>query len=234
MADVSAARRRMSSAFKTSIVVCAAIVVLGLIDTLGSTLYVILNTTGFRGVVTTIGAALATFAGVAAYGRQLLVLFGGNAKDKRPRVSMSIVSWIVAMVIVGAWLVTINVGSHAIAWQFEKPSGYPASVTAVAPPKLTSAEQIVIEGEGSERTIKPFVEQVPPPAPSERMLAFALKVLRRAGRAHRAAGPEHVLHQSVDDAHVLLAAPDARVPGRDERREVVRLEDSHHRRHRRR
>jgi hypothetical protein len=176
MGEVSAARRRMSSAFKTSVVACAAIVVLGLIDTLGSTLYVILNTTGFRGVITTIGAALATFAGVAAYGRQLLVLFGGNSQDKRPRVSMSIVSWIVALVIVGAWLVTINVGSHAIAWQFEKPSGYPTSVTAVAPPKLTNAEQIVIEGEGAARTIKPFVEQVPPPAPSERHAAFALKV----------------------------------------------------------
>jgi hypothetical protein len=177
MGEVSAARRRMSSAFKTSVVACAAIVLLGLIDTLGSTLYVILNTTGFRGVITTIGAALATFAGVAAYGRQLLVLFGGDSKDKRPRVSMSIVSWIVAIVIVGAWLVTINVGSHAIAWQFEKPSGYPTSVTEVAPPKLTNAEQIVIQGEGSARTIKPFVEQVPPPAPSERHAAFALKVL---------------------------------------------------------
>jgi hypothetical protein len=176
MADVSAARRRMSSAFKTSVVVCAAIVVLGLIDTLGSTLYVILNTTGFRGVITTIGATLATFAGVAAYGRQLLVLFGGNAQDKGPRVSMSIVSWIVAVVIVGAWLVTINVASHAIAWQFEKPSGYPVSVTEVKAPKLTDAEQIVIQGEGSERSIKPFVEQVPPPAPSQQHALFALKV----------------------------------------------------------
>jgi hypothetical protein len=177
MGEVSAARRRMSSAFKTSVVVCVAIVLLGLIDTLGSTMYVILNTTGFRGVIATIGAALATFAGVAAYGRQLLVLFGGDAKDKRPRVSMSIVSWIVAVVIVGAWLVTINVGSHAIAWQFQKPSGYPASVTAVMPPKLTNAEQIVIEGEGAARTIKPFVEQVPPPEKTERQGLFALKVL---------------------------------------------------------
>jgi hypothetical protein len=158
----------MSSAFKTSVVVCAAIVGLGLIDTLGSTLYVILNTTGFRGVITTIGAAVATFAGVAAYGRQLLVLFGGNAQDKRPRISMSIVSWIVAVVIVGAWLVTINVGAHAIAWQFEKPSGYPASVTEVKPPKLTNAEQILIQGEGNARTVKPFVEPVPPPAPEHR------------------------------------------------------------------
>jgi hypothetical protein len=176
MADVSAARRRMSAAFKTSIAVCAAIVVLGLIDTLGSTLYVILNTTGFRGVIATLGAAVATFAGVAAYGRQLLVLFGGNAQDKRPRVSMSIVSWIVAVVIVGAWLVTINVGAHAIAWQFEKPSGYPTSVTEVKAPKLTDAEQIVIQEAGSERTIKPFVEQVPPPAPSQQHAWFALKV----------------------------------------------------------
>jgi hypothetical protein len=177
MGEVSAARRRMSSAFKTSVVACAAIAVLGLIDTLGSTMYVILNTTGFFGVITTIGAALGTFAGVAAYGRQLLVLFGGDGKDKRPRVSMSIVSWIVALVIVGAWLVTINVGSHAIAWQFQTPSGYPDSVTAVAPPKLTNAEKIVIEGEGAARTIRPFVAPVPSPEQTERQPFFALKVL---------------------------------------------------------
>lgn len=176
--DVSAARRRVSTAFKTSLAACAAIVVLAVIDTLGSTVYVVLHTKGFWGLVTALGAVLGTFAGVAAYGRQLVVLFGGNAQDKRPRVSMSIVSWIVAILVVGAWLVTINVGSHAIAWQFQNPSGYPASVTQTAPPKLTDAQQIVIEGgEGSARTIKPVVEEAPPPAPTQRSAGFALKVL---------------------------------------------------------
>ncbi len=175
--DVNAARQRVSAAFKASLVTCAAIVMLALIDTLGATAYVILRTQSFGGLFTAIGAALVTFAGVAAYGRQLLLLFDGATKDKRPRISMSILSWIVAVVIIGAWLIAIDVGSHAITWQFKNPSGYPASVTSVEPPKLTDAEQIVIEGEGSSRTIKAFVPQRGEPALSERNTGFALWVL---------------------------------------------------------
>jgi hypothetical protein len=175
--DASAARRRVSSALKTSLIACAAIVVLALIDTLGATVYVVLKTGGAKGLIAAIGAAIGTFAGVAAYGRQLLVLFSGDARDKQPRVSMSIVSWIVAIVVIGAWLITTNVVSHAIAWQFQSPSGYPAKVTETAVPKLTDAQEIVIKDSEGSRTIKAVVPLAKEQKQTKRDMSFALKVL---------------------------------------------------------
>lgn len=175
--DSSAARRRVSAAFKTSLTACAAVIVLALIDTLGATTYVMLKTGGAKGLIAAIGGAIGTFAGVAAYGRQLLVLFSGNAKDKRPRVSLSIVSWVVAVVVIGAWLIAIDVGSHAIAWQFRSPGGYPPTLTATAAPKLTDAQEIVIKDSEGSRTISAVVPPAKEQEKSERNMSFALKVL---------------------------------------------------------
>lgn len=175
--DASAARRRVSSAFKTSLVACAAIIVLALIDTLGATVYVVLKTGGAKGLIAAISAAIGTFAGVAAYGRQLLVLFAGNAKDKRPRVSVSIISWAVAIVVIGAWLITINVVSHAITWQFATPSGYPETVVKRVAPKLTDAQQIVIEDQGGKRMVSAVVAPPVEPVDTQRNMSFTLKVL---------------------------------------------------------
>mgnify|MGYP006170885643 CR=1 FL=1 len=111
----SRARNRVSNLFKLAMIAGAAIAALGAVDTLGGTLHA--RASG-RGLVSTLGWLATSFAGAAAFGRQVVMLLSSRAGDARPALKWSVVMWIAAVVVGAAWLVTVNTASHAIARGF--------------------------------------------------------------------------------------------------------------------
>jgi hypothetical protein len=68
-----------------------------------------------------LGGLAASIGGIAAFGRQLLVLVG-SASPGRPAVRWSVVMWVAAMAIAGGWLVGVSMLSHQIASMGAGPS----------------------------------------------------------------------------------------------------------------
>ena len=182
VADASRSRNKLTRWLKSALVAVAIVAVIGAVDSLGATAYALFRAeNGFTKLTTALAAVLGTFGGVAAFGRQLLVFLGGEGRGKGVRVPMSIVSWAVAVLVLGAWLVTWNAVSHAVAWQGETP-GYADSLFAPAPTKLADANAIELTAEGGGRqTLRPLFEQqqqpVATPTTAARSPTFAGRVL---------------------------------------------------------
>jgi hypothetical protein len=182
VADASRSRNRLTRLLKSALVAVAIVAVIGAVDSLGATAYALFRAeNGFTKLTTALAAVLGTFGGVAAFGRQLLVFLGGEGRGKAVRVPMSIVSWAVAVLVLGAWLVTWNAVSHAVAWEGETP-GYADTLFAPAPVKLADANAVVLTAEGGGRqTLRPLLEQqqqiVATPTTAPRSPTFAGRVL---------------------------------------------------------
>ena len=85
------------------------------IDSIGQTMY----------AVAVAGHLKAWFAGMAAmfgfvsaYGRKLVVLFGGRTQGTRPPLSITVVATVVALLIVAVLAIGFDLMSHAAAWRF--------------------------------------------------------------------------------------------------------------------
>ncbi len=184
VADASRSRNRLTRWLKRALVVVAVVAVVGAVDSLGATAYALFRAEGgFTRLTAALAAVLGTFGGVAAFGRQLLVfLGGGKGRGAGAGVPMSVVSWAVAALVLGAWLVTWNAVSHAIAWEGTKPD-YAEALFAPAPTKLANANAIVLTAEGGGRQIvRPLSEQqqqpvATPTTAAERGPTFAGRVL---------------------------------------------------------
>jgi hypothetical protein len=117
-------RLKLTRAVKTGLLLGAAILGWTFVDTLGSTLYVVARANDVS--LTRWAAALfGMFAGLGAFARPLSLLFGSMRRGSRPGVSLSVLSWAGAVVVLVIWLMSINVASHAIAWNFGPVQGAP-------------------------------------------------------------------------------------------------------------
>ena len=120
--------RWLSSRFSEALTISAMLLVLALVDTLGQTIYVLWRmpgsfvypwfAAGFTGVV-------AAFAGA----RWLAAYFSGP-RGPRLRAPLSIAAGVGGFLLIAAWLVTINVGAHAIAWRLDFPQQVPEKLFA--------------------------------------------------------------------------------------------------------
>src|SRR4029077_899151 len=129
---------RLTSCLKNGLLACALVTGWTLIDTVGATLYAV----GTAGELARWGTSLfAVFAGFGAFSRSAMVLLVPSRRG-RPPVPLSILSWGLALVVVSAWLVSINVASHAIAWNFESITDVPETFKVPAPPKILAADRI--------------------------------------------------------------------------------------------
>lgn len=86
-----------------------------LIDSIGQTLYAV-SVAGhlkawFSGI-------LAVIAAVSAYGRKIVVLFGDKSPAQRPRLSLTFIVTVIALIVVGVLAVGFDLLSHAVAWRF--------------------------------------------------------------------------------------------------------------------
>ena len=120
--------------------IVAVLLAWALLDTAGALIYTDPRLfDSFHGLA---GAALGSlFLGVGAFARQLATLLTPSKPGTRPRISQSVVSWIAAVLVSIIWLVAIDVGSHAIAWNLQRPCG-PSQAIAQPNPPLLGADHL--------------------------------------------------------------------------------------------
>ena len=132
------------------LVACGVLLGAGLIDTIGGTIYAVAGS----GDLTRWGAGVVgAFAAVGAFARPLFVLLAPTHGSARPRVSMSLVSWIAALIVMTVWLTSIDVVSHAVRWQFHGAANPPAGLSTTPVTPILGADALVIAGSGDERTV---------------------------------------------------------------------------------
>jgi hypothetical protein len=145
---------------KNSLLACGAVLGWTLIDTAGGTLYVAGGTVALTRWA---GAVFGVLSGIGAFGRTGLVLLSSSRGRGRPRVSASLVAWSAAVVILSAWLVTINAISHAVASGFNGVDGRPAGFAAgSAPPKILGADRVDVARTGDGFVVSAAVMAEPP------------------------------------------------------------------------
>jgi hypothetical protein len=116
------ARMRLSRTLMHGLVVSGVIAAFAAVDTLGATLYA----AAADGQLLRWGsAALGTFAGIGAFARPIWTLLAPMRDARRPRVPMSVLSWMVAVPLLAIWLLVIDVASHAVRWHFRTASVVP-------------------------------------------------------------------------------------------------------------
>ena len=118
----------LSSRFSEALAISGVLLGFALVDTLGQTIYALGRmpgaflypwfAAGFVGVVAAFASA-----------RWLAALFSGP-RGPRFRVPLSVAAGVGGFLLLAAWLVTINIGAHAIAWRFDFPQGVPEKLFA--------------------------------------------------------------------------------------------------------
>ncbi|MEO8467737.1 MAG: hypothetical protein ABI640_20625 [Gammaproteobacteria bacterium] len=186
VAHASRSRNALTVALKRGLVVVAIVGVVAAVDSLGATAYALFRAEeGFTRLTTALATVLGAFGGVAVFGRQLLVFLSGegenSGKSKRPRVPLSIVSWLVAILVLGAWLITWSAVSHGVAWQGVKPP-YADALFTPPPTKIVDASAVVLTAEpGGTQTLRPLEQQqqsvFTPSTAAERSPTFTGRVL---------------------------------------------------------
>lgn len=121
------ARMLLSKRLSASLQISGVVLGLGLVDTLGQTLYAVLRE---GALLRWTAAAVAAFAAIGAFARPLWLILVSRKDGERPRISLSVVSWVGAVLVLGAWLIAVNVGSHAIRWEFHDPCGVPPGLVS--------------------------------------------------------------------------------------------------------
>lgn len=102
------------------LVLAGAALVVGLVDSIGQTLYVALSGTS---LVQATAGLFAALAGAASVGRRIAVALGrGVSGGKRLKLSTSVLAGLSATAIIGGVLLAVDVFSHALAWRFETPA----------------------------------------------------------------------------------------------------------------
>ena len=85
------------------------------IDSIGQTMYAVAVAGHLKAWFTGMAAV---FGFVSAYGRKLVVLFGGKAQGTRPPLSLTVVATVVGLLIVAVLAIGFDLLSHAAAWRF--------------------------------------------------------------------------------------------------------------------
>jgi hypothetical protein len=119
----------------------AGLLVFGLIDTAGATVYAASRSGDLWRWGTSLGALFAT---VGAFARPLYLLLAPRRRGARPRVPLSVMLWIGAVVTSAIWLTAIDVGAHALRWAFAAPRCSGAGQTAAGPLAFLAASTVVL------------------------------------------------------------------------------------------
>ena len=153
-------RTGLTNWFKGGLVASGLLLATALVDTLGQTIYAVSESGDLTAWGTTIASA---FAAIGAFARPLSLLFSGTTRSRRRGVSMSTLTWIGAVVVMAVWLVSIDVGSHALRWHFNKAGGYPFGLTSKAAPTvpILGADALYIERNGDTQKIVGRMDERP-------------------------------------------------------------------------
>jgi len=127
----NAERNRLSLWVTAALVVTGLLLALALVDSLGQSLYAVLS--GDKGVGPWLAGLFSSLGVLAGFGRWITMFFSKGPGKDRPSIPMKLVATVAALLLVLLLLVTMNAGSHAVAWGGEKPAG--------APPRLLQPDK---------------------------------------------------------------------------------------------
>ncbi len=121
-----AVRNRLGIWVTGALVVTALLLALALVDSLGQSVYAVLKGDS------TLGAWLAgifsSLGVLAGFAQRIATFFSRGSKAGRPSLPVKLIATVAALLIVTLLLVTLNAGSHAIAWGGHRPHGAPAKL----------------------------------------------------------------------------------------------------------
>ena len=108
-------RNRLSGELKTALIWTGGILALGLVDSLGQTLYLVTKDDGV-----TVGGWIASIfiglTGLSGFGRRIAVMFAKGPDRKRLRLPLGVLATLGGLLAVAFLLVVVNLASHALAW----------------------------------------------------------------------------------------------------------------------
>jgi hypothetical protein len=144
--SASLIRNRLTLVLKTGLVATGVVLGWTFVDTVGGTIYQLARMSEQSLTHWAMGL-FSVFAGIGAFARQLALLLAPAKQGSRRGISSSVVSWIAAGVAATIWVLAINVGSHALAWEFEEPRQAPPQLAALARPtplQVLGADHLVV------------------------------------------------------------------------------------------
>jgi hypothetical protein len=144
-------RNRLTQWLKTGLVWTGVVLAWTLVDTIGGTIYDLARMSGSSLTHWAMGL-FSVFAGIGAFARQLALLLAPSKQGSRPGIPASVLSWIAAGLVATTWILAINVGSHALAWEFKQPRQAPLQLAAMARPtplQILGADHLVV-GSGDD------------------------------------------------------------------------------------
>ncbi len=113
-------RNLLSRGLLIGLALAAVTLVVGLVDSVGQSVY--LAVSGAT-LAQALGGLLAVLAGAASVGRRIAVALGrGTTGAKRVKLPMAITAGAVAVAIIGVVLIAIDVLTHSLAWRFCAPA----------------------------------------------------------------------------------------------------------------
>jgi len=139
-------RNRLTDWLKTGLVLTGVVLAWALVDTIGGTIYELARMSGQSLTHWAMGL-FSVFAGIGAFARQLALLLTPSKPGSRPGIPASVLSWIAAGVVATTWILAINVGSHALAWEFKQPRQAPLQLAALARPsplQVLGADHLIV------------------------------------------------------------------------------------------
>lgn len=119
-------RNRLSLWLTHALVFTFLLAVLGLVDTLGQSLYVVVRSGDM-----TVGrwlAGLAGSLGLASLGRWLAMFFSKGPQGARAGLPYQVIATVVAVLLIGAILVAVDGIAQAVAWGWKIPAAAPKSL----------------------------------------------------------------------------------------------------------
>jgi hypothetical protein len=132
------ARMLLSKRLSTALQIAGLLLALGLVDTIGQTLYAVLRE---GALLSWSAAAVGAFAAVGSVARLIWLSLASATGGERPTIPKSVASWVGAVLVLGVWLIAVNVASHAVRWEFHEPCGVPPGLDSAALPCRASGPQ---------------------------------------------------------------------------------------------
>jgi hypothetical protein len=114
-------RNRLGRWVTGALVVTALLLVLALVDSLGQSVYAVLK--GDSSLGAWLAGAFSSLGVLAGFARSIAVSFAKGPKGGRPSLPVKLLATVAALLIVSLLLVTVDAGSHAIAYGLQVPRG---------------------------------------------------------------------------------------------------------------
>jgi hypothetical protein len=143
-------RNRLGLWVTWSLVATAGLLAIGLIDSLGQTLYFMFKG---RNLGVWLAGIFSSWAVLAGFAQRIAVFFSKGPQKARPSLPLKLMTTVVALIVVMVLLVSVDAASHAIAWKLGGPPGVPALLRLG---KNDKARKMTVEVRGDQTPILPL------------------------------------------------------------------------------